>query len=75
MPVPSLTWSQVNAWRMAQQGLSRPLGTDSLLDAVRCTGVMHAQVMPAAELALGARADTGDWRASGRPRRHVRRRL
>jgi hypothetical protein len=58
----SLTWEQVRAWRLAQQGLvPRMTGGDGGRAAARVLGV-QAQVMSAAELAIGARVD-GLWRA------------
>lgn len=50
-----VTWSQVNAWRLAQQQLLVRAETANLLPVVtRLTGV-QAQLMSAAELALWAR--------------------
>ncbi len=53
----SLTWGQVNAWRMAQQGLSDRLQAGQLVEAVRRTMGIHAQLMSAAELAIAAQAE------------------
>lgn len=53
----SLTWEQVRAWRLAQQGLApRVDGAGGARAAAQVLGV-QAQVMSAAELALGARVD------------------
>ena len=57
-------WDQVNAWRLAQHGLAPRVG---FMEAVlRMIGV-QAQVMSAAELALG-RASIGCARPTCRPR-------
>ena len=53
----SLSWKQVNTWRLAQHGLSPRLNREDFLTAVTRTGGIQAQVMSAAELALGARVD------------------
>ncbi|MGE5223845.1 MAG: winged helix DNA-binding domain-containing protein, partial [Omnitrophica WOR_2 bacterium] len=53
----SLTWRQVNAWRLFQHGLSPRLQRREIVKAVACTGGIQAQVMSAAELALWARLD------------------
>ena len=58
LPMPqSLTWPQVNAYRLSQHGLSPRLQPHDLLQAVTRTGGIQAQVMSAAELALWARVD------------------
>jgi hypothetical protein len=57
MAVKSLKWNQVNAWRLSQQCLSARLKRQDYLKAVTHTGGIQAQVMSAAELALGARVD------------------
>jgi len=57
MTVRSLKWHQVNAWRLSQHCLSTPLERQGLVKAVTRTGGIQAQVMSAAELALGARVD------------------
>lgn len=53
----SLNWTQVNAWRLAQQGLSHRSQPGELIQAVRKTLGIHAQVMSAAEMAIAARVD------------------
>jgi hypothetical protein len=53
----SLTWRQAHAWRMAQQGLTARLPRAEYAAAVTRAGGIQAQVMSAAELALGARVD------------------
>ena len=55
MPLKSLTWPQVNAWRLSQHGLDPRLKRQDILEAASRTGGIQAQVMSAAELALGAR--------------------
>jgi hypothetical protein len=50
----SLTWDQVNTWRLAQHGLAPRVG---FMEAVRRMIGVQAQVMFAAELALWARVD------------------
>jgi hypothetical protein len=47
------SWEQACARRLLRHGLARPLGTPA--DAARAAVGMHAQVMSAAELALGVR--------------------
>jgi len=53
----SLTWQQVNTWRLSQQYLSRCLQSQIFIEAVRRTLGIHAQVMSAAELSIAARVD------------------
>src|ERR671937_1890458 len=53
----SLKWNQVNAWRLSQHCLSPRLKRQDYTKAVTRTGGIQAQVMSAAELALGARVD------------------
>jgi hypothetical protein len=53
----SLKWSQVNAWRLAQHCLSPHLARPDHVQAVTRTGGFQAQVMSAAELAMGARVN------------------
>ncbi|MGI6366962.1 MAG: winged helix DNA-binding domain-containing protein [Anaerolineae bacterium] len=50
-----MTWQQVSAWRMGQQGLETPWAAGDLVEAVRRMGGAHAQVMSAAEWSLGVR--------------------
>jgi len=57
MAVKSLTWNQVNAWRLSQQCLSPRLERHDYVKAVARIGGIQAQVMSAAELALWARVD------------------
>ncbi|HKP51591.1 MAG TPA: winged helix DNA-binding domain-containing protein [Chloroflexia bacterium] len=57
MAVKSLTWQQVNAWRVSQHCLSTRLKRADYVKAVERTGGIQAQVMSAAELALWARVD------------------
>jgi hypothetical protein len=57
MAVTSLTWNQVNAWRLSQQCLSPRLERPDYITAVTRIDGIQAQVMSAAELALGARVD------------------
>jgi hypothetical protein len=53
----SLSWHQVNAWRLSQQGLNPHISGQQFIQAVRQTGGIQAQVMSAAELAIAARVD------------------
>src|SRR4051794_40910154 len=53
----SLTWQQVNAWRLSQHGLAPRLARADFLEAVTRTAGIQAQLMSAAELAIGARVD------------------
>ena len=53
----SLTWNQVNAWRLAQHGLAPRLKREAFVELTSRLYGIHAQVMSAAELALGARCD------------------
>ncbi len=57
MTIKSLKWKQVNAWRLSQQSLSPRLKHKDFLKAVRRMVGIQAQVMSAAELAIGARVD------------------
>lgn len=50
-----LTWQQVSAWRLVQQGLLKRTDPDDLLKIVARLGGVQAQLMSAAELALWAR--------------------
>jgi hypothetical protein len=52
-----LTWDQVTAWRLAQQGLAPRRGRAGLREAAQRTIGAQAQVLSAAELALGARVE------------------
>lgn len=53
----SLTWNQVNAWRLAQHGLAPRMNRQAFVEVTSRLYGIHAQVMSAAELALGARTD------------------
>ena len=53
----SLTWGQVNNWRLSQHYLTHRLQPGELIQAVGQSMGVHAQVMSAAEMALGARVD------------------
>ena len=53
--VESLTWRQVDAWRMARDHLTVPAPADDLLGVVRRACGIQAQVLSAAGLALSAR--------------------
>jgi hypothetical protein len=55
--VKTLTWQQVNTWRLAQQNLTHRLPPKKLIQAVSQSMGVHAQVMSAAEMAIGARVD------------------
>ena len=53
----SLTWRQVNAWRLSQHCLSARLKRQDYVTVVTQTGGIQAQVMSAAEMALGTRVE------------------
>ena len=53
----ALKWRQVYAWRLAQHGLTPRLSSGEIVEAVRRTGGIQAQVMSAAELALVSRVE------------------
>ena len=55
MAIINLTWSQVLAWRVAQQHLDKPAPRDQMLAVVSRICGLQAQVMSAAALALSAR--------------------
>jgi hypothetical protein len=57
MAMKSVKWNQVTAWRLSQQCLASRLKRQDYIKAVMRTGGIQAQVMSAAELALGARVD------------------
>src|ERR687895_138756 len=61
MTVKSLTWPQVNAWRLSQHCLSPRLKRQDFLKAVTRTGGIQAQLTSAAEMALWARVDGLTW--------------
>lgn len=52
-----LRWDQVHAWRLARQRLSSRATPDAILEVVRSICGLHAQLLPAAELALWARTE------------------
>jgi len=53
----ALTWHQVNLWRLEQHRLSPRVKRQDYLEAAMGTGGIQAQVMSAAEMALGVRVD------------------
>lgn len=53
----ALKWSQVHAWHVLQHGLFPRLNSRNVVEAVRRTGGIQAQVMSAAELALCSRVE------------------
>lgn len=53
----ALKWHQVQAWRLSQHGLSPRLSSRDVVEAVRRTVGIQAQVMSAAELALSTRVE------------------
>src|SRR5438132_9346160 len=53
----ALKWHQVHAWRLSQHGLSPRLSSRDVVEAVRRTAGIQAQVMSAAELALFTRVE------------------
>lgn len=64
----SLTWEQVLTWRLEQQYLAPRLDRRNFIGAVERVLGVQAQVMSAAELSIGARAD-------GLTREHVQQAL
>ncbi|HUS16691.1 MAG TPA: winged helix DNA-binding domain-containing protein, partial [Chloroflexia bacterium] len=52
-----LTWAQVTAWRLAQQGLVPRLGPGAMVDGVQRPLGVQAQVLSAAELSIGVRVE------------------
>ena len=52
-----LSWEQVRAWRLRRHHLAERAPRKQLLDVVRSTCGLHAQVMSSAELTLWARVD------------------
>jgi hypothetical protein len=55
--VVTLSWQQVNAWRLSQHCLAPRLPRQDFLQAVKRTGGIQAQVMSAAEMAIAARVN------------------
>src|SRR5438045_1119716 len=53
----SLTWEQVQAWRLEQQVLATRLERRNFIRAVECVLGVQAQVMSAAELSVAVRVD------------------
>lgn len=53
----AMKWHQVHAWRLSQHGLFPRLNSRSVVEAVRRTGGIQAQVMSAAELAACTRVE------------------
>lgn len=53
----SLTWEQVSAWRMEQHHLTNRATRQEMFKVVSRLGNVQAQVMSAAELAIGARVN------------------
>jgi hypothetical protein len=53
----SLKWQQVNGWRLSQHCLSVRLERQQAVRAATLTGGIQAQVLSAAELAMGTRVD------------------
>src|SRR2546430_4154884 len=53
----ALKWHQVHAWRLSQHGLSPRLSSRDVVEAVRRTAGIQAQVMSAGELALFTRVE------------------
>lgn len=53
----SLTWNQIHAWRLAQHSLSPRSKRGAFVEIASHLYGIHAQVMSAAELALGVRTD------------------
>jgi hypothetical protein len=53
----SLSWRQVNAWRLSQHSLLQRADRKQLLQIVKRIGGVHAQLMSAAKLTLWARVE------------------
>ena len=53
----ALKWRQVHAWRLSQHGLLPRLSARDVVEAVRRTAGIQAQVMSAAELSLCTRVE------------------
>ncbi len=53
----TVSWEQVNDWRLAQHFLLKRAKRNQMLDVVERVGALQAQVMSAAELQLWARVD------------------
>jgi uncharacterized protein YcaQ len=51
----SWSWEEICRWRLARQYLSVPAPVGGLVDVVRAVGGVQAQILSAAELAIGAR--------------------
>jgi uncharacterized protein YcaQ len=54
-PVADLTWTQVLAWRISRQHLTRRAPREAMRDVVAALCGVHAQLMSSAELTLWAR--------------------
>lgn len=53
----TLKWHQVNAWRLQQHDLSEHAQNRNMVEAITQVGGIQAQVMSAAEMAIGTRVD------------------
>lgn len=53
----SLSWTQVNAWRLSQHHLLQRADRGRMLDVVTQVGGLQAQLLSAAELSLWARVE------------------
>lgn len=62
----SLSWDQVNTWRLSQHYLLERAERRELLEVVTGIGGVHAQLMSASELSLGSRGDLLYWAATTR---------
>src|SRR5690349_24930277 len=51
----SFSWEDVCRWRLARQYMSAPSPVGGLVDVVHAVGGVQAQILSAAELAIGAR--------------------
>ena len=58
----SLTWNQVNAWRLAQHGLDPRLKRESFVEVTSRLYGIHAQVMSATPKPFWHIARSSDWR-------------
>src|SRR5918999_1593026 len=56
-PMPSATWQEVRARRLARSALAERAGVDRLVEIARDLGGVHAQVQASAELQLAVRVD------------------
>lgn len=53
----TVSWDQVCAWRLARQRLAEPAPAARMVETVAALGGVQAQILSAAELAVGARVE------------------